>query len=249
MTLGIFGDSYADCINDIDEYSWPSLLYKEANLGGRISKDDSDCYGKSGTSTYWSYRNFLASRHLYDHIIFLHTFHNRWPLLPKELEGYSWNVHSHDVPGFPDELKKMNRFYYDIFDDDLLRFINYGVFRSVNEICKKEDRYLINVICFWKDMDTSITNYPVFYNINELSWNEKIVIDGEDLTMRQYVNERQNFDKRQCHLGHKNNKIFKDIMLDCLKNQKMNLNVDLFNSNHGWAGYDDSLYEIFEVKK
>ncbi len=252
MKLGIFGDSFATCSFDNVGYTWPKLLFKEEDIDGVVSKDmrSTDCYAIAGSSAFWAYSHFINRRHLYDHIIFLTTYHNRWPLLPKEIESYSWNIHSHDVPGFPDELKHMNKFYYDIFNMDLLRLINQSIFRQVNEICKTENKYLINIICFDKDhYDFSITDFPIFYNLNLVSSGEKIVVDGEDLTMRQYVNDRQNYDRRHCHMGHANNMIFKNIMLDSLRNKTMNLQVDLYNTNYHWAGHDDSLYDIFRFPK
>lgn len=252
MRLGIFGDSFAACAYDEIGYSWPKLLYNEEDIHGQVSREwkETDCYALTGTSAFWSYTNFLERRHLYDHVIFLTTFYNRWPLLPKEMEQSSWNVHSHDVRGFSDQLKYMNKFYYDIFNMELLKLINHSIFRNVNEICKKENKYLINIICFDKDdYDFSLTNFPVFYNLNEVSSGEKIVENNIPLTMRQYVNERQNSDYRQCHLGHTNNLILKNILLDCLRNKKMNLKIDLYNTNYCWAGYDRSLYEIFRLRQ
>lgn len=248
MKLGIFGDSFATCAFDNVGYTWPRLLYKEPEIQGQVSKDENltDCFAKPGTSAYWSFNNFINNRHNYDHIIFLTTYHNRWPLLPKEIEAYGWNIHSHDVPGFPNQLKEMNKFFYDIFDANLLRLINQSVFRQVNEICKKENKYLINVICFDEDhYDISMTDFPVFWNFNRISEKESIVLHGKNLTMREYVNDLQNYDQRHCHMGHINNMIFKNIMLDCLNNKTMNLKVDLPTSPYQWAGYDESLYQIF----
>lgn len=249
MKLGIFGDSFASCSFDNVGYTWPKLLYAENDIDGKIlNLEETDCYARTGTSAYWAYKHFINRRHLYDHIIFLTTYHNRWPLLPKEIESHSWNIHSHDVPGFPDDLKEMNRFYYNIFEPNLLRLINRNIFREVNEICKKENKYLVNIICFDKDeYDPSITDFPVFWNLHEVAWGEKIVLNDEVLTMKEYISERQNFDQRQCHMGHTNNLILKNILLDCLRNKKMNLQVDLYNTNYGWAGYDKSLYQIFNL--
>lgn len=252
MKLGIFGDSFATCSHDDVGYTWPKLLYMESEIEGQVDKNESftTCFARPGTSAYWSYNNFINQRHRFDHIIFCTTYHNRWPLLPRDIETYGWNIHSHDVPGFPDELKQMNKFYYDIFDHNLLRLINRSIFREVNEICKKENKYLVNIICFDKDhYDQSLTDFPIFWNLHHVSENESIIINGENLTMREYVNERQNYDRRQCHMGHKNNLILKNILLDCLRNKRMDLRVDLFNTNYHWAGHDDSLYDIFRFPK
>jgi hypothetical protein len=35
-----------------------------------------------------------------------------------------------------------------VFNERLLNFISTNIFRSVNDICKKEGKYLVNVMCF-----------------------------------------------------------------------------------------------------
>lgn len=78
-SIGIFGDSYGAASVDGDEilaqkgmeHHWSTLLAKEHN--SNVTN-----YSKSGSSIYFSYKNFIENHHKHDLNIFLITSHYRY---------------------------------------------------------------------------------------------------------------------------------------------------------------------------
>lgn len=237
MKIGIFGDSYADINGDTQQYSWPNLLHKKYN---------SEVFALCGTSAWWSYENFLKHNHKYDTIIFCHTSSQRWPIVPNDIVGANWDISNIRGSETPEILRKMNEFYFDIFNNNLLRFLNYHIFHSVNDFCRKNNKYLINMTCFETEFETD-TDYPIFIDLHKISLNETIVYNNERMLLQQqYLKISKKLDNRMCHMGHKNNKILFDILVDTLENKKMNINSRLVD-DYKWETDDESLQTIFGV--
>lgn len=236
MKLGIFGDSYADTNGDDDHYSWPNLLAKQYNT---------EIFGLCGTSTWWSYQNFLKNYTKYDSIIFCHSSANRWPILPDDLIGGNWDISNARGPKTPEKLRKMNEFYFDIFDENILKFLNYNIFQSVNDICKKNNIYLINLICFTKEFEVT-TDYPVFYDLHQVSLQETVSYNNKKIPLQKYLPIAGVIDLRICHMGHKNNKILADIFSSLLDNKIMNVHSELIK-DYNWTSEDESLQKIFSI--
>ena len=90
--LGIYGDSFANNnhghvgIPELDSKSWMDLLN---------SKFDVTCYGKPGSSLYYSYQQFLISQKSYQQIIFVITTPGRWPVPFSDDNGNDLHVPSY----------------------------------------------------------------------------------------------------------------------------------------------------------
>lgn len=76
LKVGIFGDSYADPIShghdnfkDMDQLGWPNLLKYKYEVG---------LHGKTGSSIFYSYQQFLKYHEQYDKIVFVVTNPERW---------------------------------------------------------------------------------------------------------------------------------------------------------------------------
>ena len=76
LKVGIFGDSYADPIShghdnfkDMDKLGWPNLLKSNYEVG---------LHGKTGSSIFYSYQQFLKYHEQYDKIVFVVTNPERW---------------------------------------------------------------------------------------------------------------------------------------------------------------------------
>jgi len=242
MKIAVFGDSYGDTNGDINHISWP---YKLANQL-EVDINDLVIYSLSGTSTWWSYQKFLQSYKNYDVIIFCYSAFHRWPVLPSEMAGQHWRV-----PGYPLDnwsvISKFNEVYFDIFDNNLLKFIASNIFTTINELCKQENKYLINLLAFKADYDLTRTTFPIFEDANEVSWNEKVLRDGKVLTMREVICDLGEFDERICHLNVENNRRLALIFKQAVSLQSKSLHSKLF-VDYEWSEYDDTVSKLYEEK-
>ena len=100
MRIGVFGDGFADR----NPYN-PESPFKEdeswiadmENAGHKITT-----YGKTGSSTWYSFQQFLAHHEQFDHIIFCYSSLHRIHHLPEGLEDLSFLT-------TPDELYALRR--------------------------------------------------------------------------------------------------------------------------------------------
>jgi hypothetical protein len=231
--IGYFGDSFID-VASRTEPSWPLMVSDLLN-------DKGDYYGKSGTSHWYSYELFLKNYKKYDTIIFCHTAHSRWPHLPEHETGHHWKI------GYPgvivnDFMKKINEVYHDIFSDELLTFICGNIYRNVNQICKQNNIYLINILPFevTYNLDTEFVN---IFNINIVSRNEVMEYHGKQFGTSDWLHTYPNVDPRCCHLNDRNNAIFSEILSDLTKNKVMNKNIDALD--YQWEYHDRDMDRKF----
>lgn len=242
MRLGIFGDSYADENLDLDYRGWPGLLSKLSEF----SIVNAQC----GTSHYWAYKKFLEEVRTNNltHVIFCHTNPYRWPCLPEELEGNNWNIHSVKNSSLNETLTLLNNYYYDLFPERFSDFISRSIFKEVNEYCKTNNIFLINITSFddVRLYNTQKHYFPIFYDIDKVSSLEKIRYKNKEYSYRQIV---ENFhvgagDPRSCHLGKTNNKRVADILYPILVNKNTNL-VHNMSKDFEWDIYDPSNDNLF----
>ena len=244
MTLGIYGDSYADGQGgDDSNTSWTKKLLTEIN---------GKCYAASGTSTWWSYENFLSTYENYDNIIFCYSYPGRWPILPEELLGNHWNTNTKFSDPFntaaADIMKSYNKLYNNIFNVTFFEFIEYNIFKSVNEICKSKGKYLINVIPEKFKHDHSVTDFPVFYNLHNIAHGEKIVRDSKIYNLSKLHGDERIADRRHCHLNSLNNKLLAKIFKETLENKKTKINMDLFKESN-WHEFDPMMESVYGFKR
>lgn len=243
MKLGIFGDSYADVgrpartSNDFLTDSWPGIM-KSKNPMYQI-----DYFALSGTSYWYSYSKFLENYKKYDTIVFVHTNPSRWPNLPEsEGVGTQWNI------GYlkgSDTLNELNKYFFDIFPDNFRTFISNNIYRSVCELCEKQNIYLINIIAFNDEYQTIYqSKFPTIYGIDKLSWTERIRSNNIDHNLNEFISETKSGDKRYCHLNQHNNNKVADIILDLIYNKKINVEINLLNLDI-WAIFDDKLDKLY----
>lgn len=223
LSVGIFGDSYADGQNV--EHSWTRFVLD--NFKGYN-------YAASATSTWWSYEKFLDHRVKHDVIIFCYSNPRRWPVLPDHLLGKHYCVLS--AENHP-EMQKYVDLYFDVFNVRFFNFLEDSIFRSVNEICKKEGKYLINV----QTTSEMISPYefPNFLGIHHVALNEKVIIDGKVRKLSDVHQELKIPDTRGCHLSKANNKMMYDLMEKTIKEQPKFLNLNIYDQ-HPWVEFDNT---------
>jgi hypothetical protein len=230
MKIGIYGDSYADP-NPTPAEGW--LTY----LRNNIECTTIDQHSRAGTSHWWSYQKFIQTYKDYDTIIFCHTNPIRWPHLPKEYVGREWNT-GHMKNGGPNNFQdNINKFFPFIFPDKLLHFLGLTIFKEVNEICQKEDIFLINLHMEPKEnlepeyaAEITKTNFSTFTGLNDLSRWEKVIHDGTVYTTGELLSKYKLFnDVRANHLSAANNIILGNLLLSTLKNKEYAHNMSVMS--------------------
>ena len=241
-SIGIYGDSYADGQwgKPGDRFTcWPNELQHLLNCDGEL-------YGRSGTSTYYSYEKFLDTYKKHDAIVFSYSSSVRWPVLPEGMEGHAYNYHQTSDTPVP-KLAEYNKIFFDIFNENFLYFIDESIFRSVNRICQEENKYLINVFPFGDSYyKIPSTVFPVYLGLNDISWNEKVQKNGKIFNMFD-LHTKENFrDHRYCHLSSKNNMFLAKTFKDAVEQKTMNLFCNLFKENN-WIEFDELTAEMYKI--
>jgi hypothetical protein len=242
VRVAIFGDSYADINGDKESRSWPNLIK-------RYTKQ-THIMGLSGTSIWWSYDNFknYIQGNKTDCVIFCHTNPYRWPSLPKEIEGQNWNIHSVDNPSVTPLLKDLNRYYLDIFPEELSKFIAKSIFTEINAYCESNGIYLINVFCFDAlHIDGCVTSFPIITGLNNVSSHERVRYNDNVFTPIEMVQQFNMFngDPRVCHMGNKNNMKFALLLLRMANEKTKNTIVDCLR-DYSWEQFDESNDKLFK---
>ena len=230
MKIAIYGDSYADP-NPHPNESWISYL---KNNMGKVSIDQ---YAQAGTSHWWSYQKFIETYKDYDIIIFCHTCPIRWPHLPKEYEGKEWNTGHEKNGGFADFQDNINKFFHSIFTDELLHFYCTSIFKKVNEICKDENIFLINLLMettetLGPEYSHEINNAPfsTFMGLNDLSRWEKVIFNNKVYPTVELLSKYKIFnDVRANHLSAINNSLLGKILLSTIENTEYTHNTTLMS--------------------
>jgi hypothetical protein len=243
--LAVYGDSFVDpnCSavtsltrSDLAEHyyisAWSTQLV--AHYSPEYTKSIRDykaasrphVYGRSGASNWYTYQRFLDTHHLYKRIVWVWTNKSRWPHLPKGLEGHNFNTtNMHTIiekqrPYQIDQplvelLEQCNGVYPLIFTDELLDFINAGIFLDVQQRCRSRGIALVNITI--DDDHTSAwpaTDYPMLRGLNNVSWREQSGVD--DQLMRDIINEQFLVEMRSCHLNAANNRLLCQLVVNHL---------------------------------
>jgi hypothetical protein len=222
MRLGIFGDSYADVNGDSELKAWPNLLAKKSEF----------FYIKArcGVSHYWTYKKFVeAVKHdNFTHIVFCHTNPNRWPCLADELEGNNWNIHNIKNPSFSNDLELLNKYYLDLFPEHFTKFISTSIFENVNEYCRKNNIFLVNLVCFENLYDHK-SEFPLLTDLNPVSYYEHITYKNKRYSYEEFMKQHHldHGDPRQCHMGDFNNKRLADIITNLFDYKQLNVQYSL----------------------
>jgi hypothetical protein len=238
MHVGIFGDSFADIRCDTDCTSWGNLLIQS------LHSHRSESYGHTGTSNWHNYEVFLKNFTKYDAIVFCHTSAVRFPHLPEYMLGKNWQVRE---PFENTELKNLMPAYKMLFSDTLLDFISTSVFNSVNDLCKKHGKYLINVLCFsrvthWYDITD--TEFPILDNLSAISKYEKVIRNGQSISVIDIISKEGVNDSRLCHLNVENNNRFATILKNAIDNKQLNIHSNLIEE-YDWAEYDMNTTKLY----
>jgi len=240
--IGFFGDSYIN-VSSREKSSWPLMVANLLNEKG-------DFYGLAGTSHWHSYEVFLKNYKKYDTIVFSHTSHSRWPHLPKEETGHHWQIGYEGRAGnISDFLKKINTVYHDIFSDELLTFLCSNIFKSINEICRENNIYLINVIPFGTPVDpyNTTTDFVNIFNIDKISWKEEMQYNNKTYLVNDWLTNLQKLDPRYCHLNGRNNVILSKIVADLISSKVKNQCIDALT--YQWEYHDPDLdLELIRLK-
>jgi len=226
MKIGVFGDSFADRTPYNPESpfkedeSWISVMEQ---AGHKITT-----YGKTGTSTYWSFKQFLAHHEQFDHVIFCYSSLHRIHHLPEGMEGLSFLT-------TPDDLYATRRYkgitkqqeldmvriltgYVPNIDDSFDMFVKQSIFNEINHICRNKNIKLVNLLTFddRKDKNFAINlesrSGDCLYNLYEVS--------------RKELPTMYSVDNRWCHLSKENNEVLSLILFESLQNSSKDI-VDL----------------------
>lgn len=241
MKIGVFGDSFSISYSP-DDTGWVSVI---KNRGYDITS-----HGCSGTSSWWSYEQFLSHFTEYTHIIFMYSHHDRISTAATELietgslppvghfPSEALLTYSETFNCLPDNKKNImvalttaNRIANDsgrYFS--MKRFIEQQIFDQVNAVCANANTKLINV-GIWCDKKTTISDQnstgSFLYNLFEVSVSEK---DSPFVPGSFVPGSTSRFtDTRDCHLSKHNNAVLADIFLEILQQGcDRNINQNLF---------------------
>jgi len=226
MKIGVFGDSFADR----NPYN-PESPFQEDESWIKAMEDAGHkivSYGKTGTSTYWSFKQFMAHHEQFDHIIFCYSSLHRIHHLPDGLEGLSFLT-------TPDELYSTRRYkgitkqeelemvriltgYVPNLDYNFDMFVRQSIFNEVNNVCRNKEIKLVNLLTFDDRKDKNLTTNlnaragDCLYNLYGVSHKE--------------LPSMHNIDNRWCHLSKENNEILSLLLFEALQSNDRNI-IDL----------------------
>jgi hypothetical protein len=231
-----------DFLEDQD-YAWPLLLLKNLKPINFIHK------ARAGCSHWYIYTNFLKEIDKVDVVIFGHTSYARWPSLPDEYSGWNYRVYDsyyNHLNNVPTILKDINKYYFDIFPEELGLFLSKQIFSEVNRICKEKKKYLINIDIFDNNFELTPTEFPIIRNLATVSTNETININGTTKTMQKLINQELVIDKRACHLSFKNNHTLAKHLENLITRKPYNFNIDAVKQLE-WDISDPHTDNLFSV--
>lgn len=240
MSLGIFGDSFADdnenILQGVKRTSWLVELSRKLDL-------KLENHGYPGTSLWYSYKKFLENYKDKTNIVFVYTEHNRWPSLDGTLKRFGSIYSQEMLDRFPDIskdeydiLQQMVNVHKYIFEEEFNIFVFQQIFNNVNAICKENNIKLVNVFPFVDDdfpIDVSNSYGSCLTGLTTISQNElkdvKYVMTYGIMKFKhpklKFLSD--NVDYRANHLSSVNNTILADIILNQFdKNEVLNLYHD-----------------------
>lgn len=227
MRIGVFGDSFADR----SPYN-PESPFKEDESWIKAIEDGGNkitTYGKTGSSTWYAFEQFLAHHEQFDHVVFMYSSLHRMHHLPEGLEG----LHFLNTP---DELYAYRRQQGLTIEQELEvvriltgRLINISpafdvwvrqkVFNDVNNVCRSKNIKLVNVLTF-EDRKQKQYNTNLDERSGDCLYNLLSVSQKELPTMGKV-------DNRWCHLSKELNLAFSQIIFESFRSEHRNI-IDLF---------------------
>ena len=206
--IGVFGDSFADITpgawNNQHHLGYPMLLSEHVQG-----------YAKSGTSHFWSFQQFLKHHHQFRKIIFVHASSSRWCHLPASVPvQMQYHVFPDDVPEFP-ELMELNKYFFDVFPDELRTFISDNIFQTVNQICHEKNIHLVNIMVHDTQMEAHhriAVPFPVLVDVDGVSRKEMMITEAGCVSITEHLHHHRIPDVRPCHLSLENNRIMADVV-------------------------------------
>jgi hypothetical protein len=216
MKIGVFGDSFADrsvCNTNSpfkDDESWIKCI---EDGGSKIAT-----YGKTGTSTWYAFQEFLAHHDQFDHIVFMHSSLHRMHHLPEGCAGLEflntvdelYESRRHKELTLQQEIEMVRILTGRIINIDTVFdvWVNQKIFNDVNIICRNKEIKLVNVLTFEdrreKHLSTNLDERAgvCAYNLISVSKNE--------------LPSMGRVDNRWCHLSKERNLIFSKVIMDAL---------------------------------
>jgi len=227
MRVGVFGDSYADR----NPYNPDSPFKEDESWMAEMESAGHNVttYGKTGTSSWYSFEQFLAHHDQFDHVVFMYSSLHRMHHLPEGLEG----LHFLNTP---DELYAYRRNQGLSIEQELEivriltgRLININdtfdvwvrqkIFNDVNTVCRNKKIKLVNVLTF-EDRKEKHYSTNLEERAGDCLYNLMSVSKKELPTMGQ-------IDNRWCHLSKELNLILSHIISKSFDSTDRNI-VDLF---------------------
>lgn len=228
MNVGFFGDSFIDTCKNIG-YTWPEIVTQQINCNSYFN-------GLSGTSSWWAYEIFLDYIHRSDILIFCHTNPWRWPHLPEEFLGKNWNV---GITSSNGDHELLNQYFDKIFSKNLLNFIGQSIVDNVNLLAEKYDKYLINIFPFKTHLKFDHVNFPVIYNLDHVSWYEKVHYKNSIKSMWQICLDEKQVDCRVGHISPTNHLRLANIVVDMINSKPFNQKINCVDLE--WNEFDPML--------
>lgn len=235
MNIAIFGDSFANFAysSKINEQIKPWMIWIE-----EISQYKITSFGQPGTSTWFSYKEFLKYYKNFDIVIFCYSSPDRWFNI-NNFQNFSHIIFKDKLSTVSPEIKNVleplvNSHPY-LYDEQFNNFVFQKVFNSINELCKQNNKTIINLLTFENftatedklSIDVSLKFGPVLTALNEISLREINMAKKTNASKsEEYINTIfKHKDFRFCHLNTHNNKILAEIIVENLKEPKPYVNL------------------------
>lgn len=236
LKTAIYGDSYADpnsvfgkiggwtvqllCnLHEVDHEKSQDVTIKEREYfinGNKI-------HGISGGNLWFSFKSFLLDIEKYsniENVVFVYTAPHRIPFITDKYLGFSFKTPPLLSDDDPKDLKDFINFWYSNIDDPMYsNFFFNSVFKSVNDICRKNKIKLVNIIPTIESLDECPdTDFPIITGILNLSSKE---CGGTEFlnVINDYWVTGHKHDIRYSHLNYQNNIVLFRIVKECLDDQ------------------------------
>lgn len=224
MTIGIFGDSFADGVNY--GISWTKLLQKRYSL-------DIKNYARWGSSVFWSYRKLLSAIDEIDTIVFVLTDSLRLYHPDEKYQPVSTlfmaqhllkknSLSSKEVAVY----KAAEQYHIHLADRTFHDFVQDQVVKEVQVLAQLHDKKLIIVPAY----PCSIKYQTTFkIPLIDITWKEIRTNFGD----RVYREEKNQF--RANHMSKENNEVLAAKMAEILSGKPTSVTLDDFI----FTKYDD----------
>jgi hypothetical protein len=219
MKIGIFGDSYADedIHNDIAKYpSWVKLLRSNKHF-------EINSFGMSGTSLYYSYKQFLNNHKNFDKIIFVVTVPGRI-MIPEYIAVPENNELLRHINNAKISLEHFKKSTTLEFKNACIAAKMY--YEYLFDLEKEELYHRLMVEEIKRIRSDVIIVYTASPIIGEVSLSEisKREITGANLPIKLFFSN----DRRMCHLSKENNIRLANLAERWINGEAVNLKFEDF---------------------